>query len=116
MATFAKLTLSGSTNGRGILVGTTDTTIHTGSTSTSVYDEIWLYASNVTTAASKLTVKWGGTTEAGDFIEQSIPGESGLILVVPGLLLRGTGTALIVRATAADANAIVLFGYVNQIS
>jgi len=116
MATFAKQNLSASTNGRGILVGTTDTTIHTGSTTTTVYDEIWLYATNVTTSASKLTVKWGGTTEAGDFIEQLIPGESGLILVVPGLLIRGVATALIVRATAADANALVIHGYVNRIS
>ena len=48
MATFSKNILSGSTNGRPILVNqtaiATGVTIHTGPTVTSSFDEIWLYA------------------------------------------------------------------------
>lgn len=47
MAVFSKQILSGSTDGRAIKVAQTasaGTLIHTGSTSTSVFDEVWLYA------------------------------------------------------------------------
>ena len=49
MATFSKIPLSGSTDGRGIHIDDSATpgkTVHTGSTSTSVIDEVWLYAMN----------------------------------------------------------------------
>lgn len=47
MAVFSKQILSGSTDGRAIKVAQTasaGTLIHTGSTNTSVFDEVWLYA------------------------------------------------------------------------
>ena len=52
MATFSKITLSGSTDGRGIRIANTatpGTTIHTASTVATTYDEIWLYAQNADT-------------------------------------------------------------------
>jgi hypothetical protein len=119
MATFEKLILSGSTNGRAILVAATQgtgTTIHTGSTNTSVLDEIWLYAQNTDTTARKLTIQWGGTTSPNDLIELTVPAESGLTLIAPGLLIKGAATALIVRAFAATTNVITIHGYVNRIS
>lgn len=119
MATFSKITLSGSTDGKGIKVAATaspGTTIHTGSTTTTTYDEVWLYAQNTSATAVKLTVQWGGTTATDDDIEITIPGESGLVLVVPGLVLKGNATALIARAYAATTNVIVMHGYVNRIS
>lgn len=119
MATFEKLILSGSTNGRAIKVAATatpGTTIHTGSSSASVIDEIWLYAQNTDTTARKLTIEWGGTSAPDDLIELTVPAESGLTLVAPGLLIKGTGTALVVRAFAASANVVTIHGYVNRIS
>jgi hypothetical protein len=119
MATFTKLVLSGSTNGRAILVAATaspGTTIHTGSTNTAVIDEVWLYAQNTDTTARKLTIEWGGTSSPDDLIELTIPAESGLTLVAPGLLIKGAGTALVVRAFAATTNVITIHGYVNRIS
>ena len=89
MATFSKIPLSGSTDGRGIHIDDSATpgkTIHTGSSSTSVIDELWLYAMNYDTTDRKLTIEWGGATAGGDIIEQTITAEGGLILVVPGLL------------------------------
>lgn len=116
MATFSKEPLSGGTaNGRGIAVGATSTTIHTGSSTTTTYDELWLYAMNYDTVPRKLTVEWGGTG-ASDDIEFTVPPESGLYLVVPGLILKGAATPLVVSAFAAAASAISIFGYVNRIT
>ena len=114
---FTKKPLSAALTGKGILVSdTTDTLIHETTTSTTTVDEIWLYASNVTTTARKLTVKFGGTVEAADFIELMIPGESGLVMVVPGLILISAGSALAVNARAGAANSLLIFGYVNRVT
>lgn len=119
MATYTKLTLSGSTNGRAIKVAATSTAgtpIHTASSSDTTYDEIWLYAMNTDTTARKLTIEWGGVTSPDDLIEVTIPAEAGLMLVVPGLPIRGNATPLAIRAFAATANVITISGYVNRIS
>lgn len=119
MATFSKQILSGSTDGRAIKVVATassGTTIHTGPTATSTIDEVWLYAQNTDTTARKLTIQWGGTTSPDDDIEVTIGAESGLVLVAPGLLIKGNATALVVRAFAATANVITIHGYVNRIA
>ena len=119
MATFAKQILGNSTDGRGILIAqtaTAGTLIHTGSTSTSVLDEIWLYATNTSASAVKLTVEWGAATAPNDNIELTVSPESGLVLVTPGLLIKGNASALTVRAFAATTNVITIHGYVNRIS
>jgi hypothetical protein len=119
MASYSKLTLSGSTDGRAIKVAATATAgtlIHTGSTTATTYDEIWLYAQNTDTTARKLTIEWGGTTSPDDLIEVTIGPEQGLVLVAPGLLLKGNATALVVRAFAATANVVTIHGYVNRIA
>jgi hypothetical protein len=120
MATFSKVNLSGSTGGRLIKVvqtATTGTTIHATGTSASILDEIWLYAVNSDTTARKLTIEFGGTSAPDDLIELTIAAESGLVLVVPGLTLVGTGSAArTVTAFAATANVISIGGYVNRIT
>jgi hypothetical protein len=115
MATFSKTLLSGSSNGASTLVSasaTPGTTIHTAQSGTSGLDEVWLYADNSSSATVKLTVEFGGTAEK-DQIELNIPGESGLVLVVPGLVLNNS---LVTRAFAGTANVISISGYVNRIS
>lgn len=119
MATFSKLPFSNSTNGKAIQVSATaspGTTIHTGSTNTAVTDELWLYAVNSGTADVKLTIEWGGTASPNDHIEITVPGESGLVPIAPGLLIVGAATALVVRAFAGTGSVINIFGYVNRIS
>ena len=119
MATFSKIHLSGSTDGRLIKVAqtaTAGTTIHTGSSTTTTYDELWLYAVNSDTTDRKLTIEFGGTSSPDDLIEQTITAESGLILVVPGLVIKGNATPLVVRAFAATANVVMVGGYVNRIT
>lgn len=120
MATFSKEILSGSTQGRGILVAATataGTTIHATGTSTAIEDEVWLYAVNSSTNSVKLTIEFGGTTSPNDLIEFTVLPEDGLYLIVPGLILTGTGSAAnTVRAFAGTASVISIFGYVNRIT
>lgn len=120
MATFTKTILSGSTDGKGIKVaatGSPGTTIHTGSSTATTIDEVWLYAMNTDTAARKLTVQWGGTASPDDEIEVTVPAESGLLLVAPGLPIKGNASAaLVVRAYAASANVVTIHGYANRIA
>lgn len=120
MATFTKVALSGSTQGKGIKVvatASTGTTIHATGTSSTIIDEVWLYAYNSSTGPVSLTVEFGGTTAPDENIKIDIPPTSGLTLVVPGLILTGTGAAAnTVTAFAGTANVVTLSGYVNRIS
>lgn len=119
MATFSKQILSGSTDGKAIKVVATassGTTIHTGSSTASTLDEVWIYAMNTSAADVKLTIQWGGTTSPDDDIEYTVKAENGLYLIIPGLILKGNATPLVVRAFAATANVITLTGYVNRIA
>ena len=120
MATFSKIKLSESTTGRMVKVAATATAgtlIHATGTSSSIYDEVWLYAVNSDTTNRKLTIEFGGTTSPDDLIELTITAESGLVLVVPGLVLAGTGSAArTVTAFCATANVVSIGGYVNRIT
>jgi len=114
MTTYTKVKLSGSTDGRLIKVAATSTpgtTIH--AAHATALDEIWLYAVNSDTSDRKLTIEFGGTTAPDDLIEIAIPAESGLLLVVPGLVLTNS---LAVKAFCASANVVMIGGYVNRIS
>jgi hypothetical protein len=116
MATYSKLLLSGSTQGKAIKVAATSTPgtiIHTAISGTTDLDEIWLYAVNSNSTNVKLTVEWGEATAPDGNIELTIPPEAGFVLVVPGLLLQNS---LIVKAFAGTADVILIHGYVNRIS
>ncbi len=115
MATYSKELLSASTNGKGVLVAATSTAgtlIHTAVSGTTDIDEVWLYAVNAHSASIKLTLEWGEATEPTGNIEQTVPNESGLMLLVPGLLLQN---GLTIKAFAATANEVVIHGYVNRV-
>lgn len=120
MATFTKTLLSGSTRGRGIKVAATatpGTTVHTTGTSATTIDEVWLYAYNGHSSDVLTTIEYGGTTSPDDTIKVTIPAQSGLVLVAPGLTLTGDGSAgLVVKAFAATADVITIHGYVNRIA
>lgn len=112
--TFTKVILSGSTSGKQIKVAATataGTTIHTAHATS--LDEIWLWAVNSSTTAVKLTVEWGEATAPDGNIEVTVPGESGYLMVVPGLVLTGS---LVVKAFAGTANVLLVNGYVNRIA
>jgi hypothetical protein len=119
MATFSKLVLSGSTDGKLIKVvptATAGTTIHTGSATATTLDEVWLYATNNHTADVLLTIEFGGVSSPDDLIQFTVPFNEGLFLMVAGLPIQGNATPLVIKAFAATANVISIGGYVNRIT
>lgn len=112
---FTKRKLSGSTDGLGIKVTQTATAgdaIHTAvaGTTAGTYDEIWLFAYNGHTTTVVLTIEFGGATAPDQNIVCTLQAKSGLQLVVPGLILQNGAT---VKAFAATANVVVIYGFVN---
>ena len=115
MATYSRVLLSGSTNGRPVPVvatATAGTLIHTATASGS--DEIYLWVSNVTGSAATLTLEWGGVTDPGDHAAKavSIAANSGPTLIANGIALAG---GLVVRAFSGTASALNITGYVNRV-
>ena len=116
MATVSKDKLSGSTDGKGILViatSTPGTAVHTAVAGTGAdnYDELWLWAMNTDTVARKLNLELGGTT-VGFIDEVTIQPESGFVLVVPGFVLQN---AAAIAAFASVASVVNLHGFINKI-
>lgn len=120
MATYTKVLLSSSSTGAPTTVvatSSTGTTIHATGTSSTIIDEVWLYATNTSASTVSLTVQYGGTGAVQNAIILSIPAKSGLTLVVPGLVLTGTGSAATsIYAYAGTASVITISGYVNRIA
>ncbi|CAB4171316.1 hypothetical protein UFOVP1335_21 [uncultured Caudovirales phage] len=118
--TFSKVLLSGSTNGKAVKVAATataGTTIHATGTSATILDEIWIYAVNSSASSVKLTIEWGEATAPDGNIEVTVLPEAGLVTIIPGLVLSGTGSAATtVKAFAGTTNVIMLSGYVNRIT
>lgn len=114
--TIEKLPLSNSTNGMGIKVvatGTPGTAIDTAVSGTSQFDEEWIWAYNSDSVARLLTIEFGDATAPDHNIKVTIPSQSGLQLIVPGLLLQNAKT---VAAFAAATNVITLSGYKNRLT
>ena len=117
--TFTKAKLSASTDGKAVLVvatATAGTLIHTGSSTATTIDEVWLYAVNTSASSVKLTIEWGEATAPNGNIEVTVQPEAGLVTVIPGLLIVGNATALTVKAFAATASVVAIHGFVNQIT
>ena len=116
MATIVKQEFSGSTDGRPIEVASgSNSTIHEtqAATGDNNYDEIWLWATNTSSAAVVLTIYWGGTTDADDKIIVTVPPKEGLMQVIPGLILQN-GCDLL--ATASPGTSINVVGFVNKMT
>lgn len=115
MATYSKIPLSQSANGKSIMLPLSTspgTLIHT-SVATPSMDEIWIYASNISTADSITTFYWG-TTAATDILAQvNIQAYAGLTLIIPGLILNNANT---VYAFTQFPSAVDISGYVNRIT
>jgi hypothetical protein len=111
MATYSKVLLSGSTNGKAISVTGNPTTIHTAQAGTTGLDEVWIYAHNVHDTTLTLTINFGGN-QGDDQIMLDIVPDSGLVVVIPGLPLNN---AQVIEGSASN-NSIAITGYVNRIT
>ena len=121
MATYTKLCFQpAGTTGTGVGIkvaatATAGTAIHTASSTSTTIDEIWLYAVNTSASSVKLTIEYGTTTAPDGNIELTVLPEAGLVTVLPGLVLQGDATPKVVRAFAATADVLVVYGFVNRI-
>lgn len=119
MATYARALLTGSTDGKPIIVAATSigsgTTIHTAVSGSVSWDEIYIWASNVTASDATLTLSWGSVTDPDGLICKSvtIPANSPPIPIVTGQVLNNSE---VVKAASGTGSAINLTGYVNRIS
>ena len=117
MSTYSRVLLSGSTSGRNIPVAATatpGTLLHTAVAGAAAFDEVYLWAANVTGTSATLTIEWGGVTDPGDHMVKalSIPANSPPIPIATGQVLNG---GLSVRAFSGTASAINITGFVNRI-
>jgi len=120
MATYTKTLLSSSSQGQPTTVvatASTGTTIHATGTSSSIIDEVWLYANNTSTSPVLLTVQFGGTASPQNAKPITLAPQSGDVLIIAGLPLTGDGSAAkTIYAYAGTASVITISGYVNRIS
>lgn len=119
MAIFTKVLHSGSVYGTPITVtasASPGTIIHSTGISSSVIDEVWIYANNTGLSQTVLTLEYGGTASNNKII-LPVPAQSGLTIAAAGLILTGTGTtSSTIRAYASNPNTINIAGYINRIS
>lgn len=118
MPTFTRLVLSGSTNGLPIPVAATatlGTAIHTALAGTAGFDEIYLFASNVTGSAATLTLEWGSATDPGGHMVKalSVAANSAPVAIATGQSLNN---AKVVTAFSGTASALNITGWVNRIA
>jgi hypothetical protein len=115
--TFERVKLSGSTDGRPILINSEDyltpITIHTAASGTTSWDEVWLWASNLGIYEKIIRLHWG--TSTGYILTLSLPPRVGMMSLAPGFMIRN---GLVVSAWAAlyQGSFVNIAGYVNRIT
>ena len=116
---FTAMTLSAATNGAPISIAATSgtgTTIHTATSADMPEgcDEVWLWAGSTTSSATNCTLQVSsGSGDAASINFRCPAAYNGPILVLPGHRI---GDGVLIRATAAVANVINLWGNVNRVS
>lgn len=112
--TVTKGKLSGSTNGKPIVITNTSspgTLIHTATNAANTVDWITLYVYNGDASERTLVLEWGGTTSAEE-LRETIGSKAGVQLEMPALPLDG---GLIVRAWCSSASALKVLGFVERV-
>jgi hypothetical protein len=113
MAIVKRIPLSASTNGTGIVVAQTatpGTLIHTATNTIDEVDEVWLWAYNSDNANATLSIEWVNATLPR---KVTIPLQTGLVPIIPGLILLAGST---VKISANGPNIIMIDGFVNRIT
>ena len=121
MATYSKQLLSQSIDGKAVNITATlssTTLIHTTLSSSSVLDEVWLYATNSTSSDITFNLLYGGINFINDILfEGVIEAYAGSVLICPGLIARGNDTTgFSIYGSSTSISGINVFGYVNRIS
>jgi hypothetical protein len=104
--------LSESALGSPLFATALSTLLHQATTTVGAFDEVYLWASNFSATAKKLTIDWNGT---GGFlcVDVEIPGNSPPIPIATGQVMN-SGNIL---ATTPDGDtSLSIVGYVNRIT
>lgn len=113
LASFSKILLSGSTDGRAIRIASLaapGTLIHQSQALTTGFDEIWLYGQNNSVNDVLVTILFGGN-QPEDRITMTVPGQVGLYLIVPGLAINNS---VQINAFASTLDVVSIFGFANR--
>lgn len=117
MPTYEKVKLSADTGVGFSLYAPGSVNVHTTGTSATVMDEVWLWiANNDSTVTAECEV---GSLAAGCIFYVKIPPKTGLNLVLPGVVWRGSGSGgrtITVTEMGSGANDVYITGYVNRIT
>ena len=116
MAIFKKSHLSGSIGGQPIKISE-GTLIHSTDSFPSNLDEVWLYANNTSSSAVNLFIEYGGTTNPDNVFSFSLPANSSMTKVIPGLIISANDNfeALSITAYASVVDVVTVIGFVNKI-
>ena len=113
MATISRITLTGGGTPVSIAAtATPGTALHTVTTTTADYEEIWLWASSGHTATVTLTLEWTGAGASKEMKTTINPDET--ILVAPGWTVKGAADTTI-KAYSSVADVVNVVGYSNLI-
>ena len=121
MSTYTKQLLSQSLSGDAINVsatGSNTTLIHTTLSSSSVLDEVWIYACNSTSSDLTFKLLYGGTDFTNSILFNGVlEAYAGSILICPGFMARGNDSiGFSIYGNSSSLSGINVFGYVNRIS
>lgn len=124
MATYTKVKLSGASATNGPIPTLVipnfgqPVTIHTTGTSSSVLDEIWIYAWSKYNSDMWMDFAIDGVTQFSSNFSVSALGINTPQLIIPGLILSGDGTngATITVTDQMMNGSAYIMGYVNRIS
>lgn len=109
---------SASDSGRNIKVDTSltsvsGTLIHTATSLSTAFDQVYLYAGTVATTECKLTLLFGGTASTADHIVRTLQPNNGEELLISG---RPLNKGVAVRAYASTASMVNIGGFVIRVT
>lgn len=116
MATIIRNHLSGATDGHTLKLAVdsgTYTTVHTVTTTTADFEELWVWLANVNTTEELVTFQIGHDTNVANRIIVKVPAES-MVLAIPGITLQGASTYT-VKAASTTADKVTVWGHINLI-
>ena len=111
MSTITPILPSGGSNGRGIKLASTATTIHTATSTSGEFDRIRLWVYNSHTAAVACTIECGGSTSPDDLIKDTIPPGVGLWLMIDGIRYNG---GVVIKGYGATTNVLTAHAQIDR--
>ena len=91
----------------------TFTTIHSITTTTADFEEVYIWLSNINTSQEIVTLTFGGSSDVNK-VKIKVPAES-TVLAVPGWTFQGASGPNTITGASTTANKVNVHGYINLI-